>query len=117
MAFAPADLLAEFHMNRHQISSRVVALAAGPAVAALFGASSLLRANTQLYSFETLYNTNDVVDPLGTRPDDFRANGGGTNVTQDTIGATAGTHSMNFTLQSAATFTGALTNLVPSVLT
>lgn len=53
------------------------------------------------YSFE-------AVDELG-RPDGFRNNGGGTTVTQDTIGATDGTKSMKVSVVAGATFVGALT--------
>ena len=50
------------------------------AVVALFAAPGMTRAQTLLYSFETLYSnpTNPVPDPLGTLPDGFRPNSGGT---------------------------------------
>lgn len=69
------------------------------------------RADVLLHSFEVLYNDSNVPDPLGTRPDGFHFNGGGTTVSQDTIGATQGTKSMKFTQVSAATFTAAITEL------
>jgi hypothetical protein len=46
----------------------------------------------------------------------FHFNGGGVTITQDTIGATEGTHSMKFSIVQGATFVGALTgNLVPEI--
>jgi hypothetical protein len=59
-------------------------------------------AQTLLYSFEG-----------GT--DGFGPNGGGT-VTQDTIGATDGTHSLKETVPAGAFFVGALTGTVPPAL-
>jgi hypothetical protein len=47
-------------------------------------------------------------------PDGFGANGGGVNVTQDTIGATQGTNSMGVSVVAGATFVGALTSNLPS---
>jgi hypothetical protein len=46
----------------------------------------------------------------------FAPNGGGTTITQDTIGATDGTQSMKFAIVQGATFVGALTgNLAPQI--
>jgi hypothetical protein len=60
------------------------------------------------YSFETL-------DQSG-KPDGFGPNGGGVTVTQDTIGATTGTHSMKVSIVGGATFVGALTgSLDPTI--
>jgi hypothetical protein len=55
-----------------------------------------------LYSFEA--------PPVN--PDGFGPNGGGVTVTQDTIGATDGTHSMKVSVVGGATFVGALTGVV-----
>src|SRR6188474_517506 len=68
-------------------------------------------AQTLLYSFETLYNDQGVPDPLGTRPDGFHFNGGGTTVTQATNGVTDGSFSMRFEQNLASTFTGAITEV------
>jgi hypothetical protein len=57
------------------------------------------RAQTLVYSFE---------DDL----EGFANNGGGTQVSQDTIGATEGMGSMKVTVSSGATFVGALTNML-----
>lgn len=73
------------------------------------------RAQTQVYSFETLYDTTDTPNPAGTRPDDFYANGGGTTITQSTIGATDGAHSLAFTMVGGATFSGAQTSNLPPI--
>src|SRR3954463_1083603 len=55
-----------------------------------------------LYSFEA--------PPVN--PDGFGPNGGGVTVTQDTIGATQGTHSLKTSVVAGATFVGALTGVV-----
>ena len=68
-------------------------------------------AQTLLYSFETLYNDQGVPDPLGTRPDGFHFNGGGTTVSQATNGVTDGAFSMRFEQNLASTFTGAITEV------
>ena len=68
-------------------------------------------AQTLLYSFETLYNEQGQPDPLGTRPDGFHFNGGGTTITQATSGVTDGSFSMRFEQNLASTFTGAITEL------
>jgi hypothetical protein len=71
-----------------------------------------------LYSFETLYNNNGEPDPTGTRPDNFTVNGGGTTLTQDTIGATDGTHSIKYAMVQGAFFTGGITTtLAPNITT
>jgi hypothetical protein len=71
-------------------------------VVALFLFASAARAvDTLGYSFETL-------DEMG-RPGGFHNNGGGTTVTQDTIGATEGTKSMKVSIVGGATFVGAQT--------
>jgi len=88
--------------------------AAGLAAIAL--AASTAKAQTLVYSFETLYDSNNVVDPAGTRPDDFYANGTGTTITQSTIGVTNGSYSMDFAQTSSAYFTGAISQLVPEVI-
>lgn len=60
-------------------------------------------ANAQLvYSFES----------PAVNPDGFGPNGGGVTVTQDTLGATAGTHSLKASVVTGATFVGALTGNV-----
>src|SRR5947207_5230066 len=75
--------------------------------------AKLVSAGPPMYSFETLYNNANQPDPLGTRPDGYRPNGGGTVIAQDTIGTTDGTHSMKFSQVTLATFTAALTEVVP----
>ncbi|HEY4234693.1 MAG TPA: PEP-CTERM sorting domain-containing protein [Lacipirellulaceae bacterium] len=64
--------------------------------------ANTVRADTQVYSFET---------GTSTAPDGFGPNGGGT-VSQDTIGATSGAHSLKYTVPAGATFTGALTSTI-----
>jgi len=73
----------------------------------LAGMSSTARAATTLaYSFEA----------PPTNPDGFGPNGGGVTVSQDTIGATNGTHSLKTSVVGGATFVGALTGAVaPSI--
>jgi hypothetical protein len=58
------------------------------------------RADSLGYSFESASN------------DGFTANGGGVTVTQDTIGATLGTHSMKIAVVGGATFVGAQTTIL-----
>jgi autotransporter-associated beta strand protein len=87
------------------------------AMAAISLAASRVRAgSTLVYSFETLYDNTDTINPAGTRPDDFHPNGGGATVTQSTIGVTDGSHSMEFTQVAGATFTGAQTEVVPAII-
>jgi hypothetical protein len=72
----------------------------------LVGTSSTRAATTLAYSFEA----------PPTNPDGFGPNGGGVTVTQDTIGATEGTHSLKTSVVTGATFVGALTGVVhPSI--
>jgi autotransporter-associated beta strand protein len=85
------------------------------AVAAIALAASRVSADLA-YSFETLYDSTDTPNPLGTRPDDFHFNGGGTTVTQSTIGVTNGTYSMEFTQIAGATYTGAQTEVIPAII-
>jgi hypothetical protein len=90
-------------------SARRLALAAAAALPALVGsAASAQTASTLLYSFETLDASNF--------PDGFHPNGGGTTVTQNTIGATDGSHSIKYTMVTNATFAGAQTSLLPAAL-
>jgi hypothetical protein len=100
-------------MKRAVVRSSLIATAAATAVA-LIGAGQTRAA--PVYSFEVLYNNLGQPDPSGTRPDDFHVNGGDTTITQDTIGATDATHSMKFAQGPAATFTGAITEVIPPVL-
>ena len=65
--------------------------------ATLLGTAAL-HAQTLAYSFES-----PTVNPNG-----FGPNGGGVAVTQDTIGATEGLHSMKVSVVTGATFVGAL---------
>ena len=58
---------------------------------------------TPVYSFE---------NPPGNL-DGFAANGGGVTLTDDTLGATAGTNSLRTNVITGATFVGALTTLLP----
>src|SRR5579872_963193 len=88
--------------------------AAGFAAIALAASSAF--AQTLVYSFETLYDNTDTINPAGTRPDDFHNNGTLTTITQSTIGATNGPHSMEFNQGAGATFTGAQTEVVPTVI-
>jgi hypothetical protein len=80
------------------------------------------RAGAPIYSFETLYDppvgTNPPQpDPTnGTRPDAFHNNGGGTLVTQDTIGATDGTHSVKIAIVGGQFFSGALSEIIPPII-
>jgi len=70
---------------------------------------SAVAVDTLTYSFETS-------DQDG-KPDGFGPNGGGVTVTQDTIGATNGTHSLKVSVVGGATFVGALTgNSVPTTV-
>jgi hypothetical protein len=46
----------------------------------------------------------------------FAANGGGTTITADTVGATQGTGSLKASVVAGATFVGALTSTVPSAI-
>jgi hypothetical protein len=85
------------------------------AAAAVALAASSVRADL-VYSFETLYDINNVVDPAGTRPDDFAKNGSGTTISQSTVGVTQGSYSMEFAQTPTAFFTGALTEVIPSII-
>lgn len=49
-------------------------------------------------------------------PDGFGPNGAGVTITQDTIGATQGTHSLKASVVTGATFVGALTGNVNSLI-
>ncbi len=97
-------------MRRSLINS-AAAMAAIALAASKAGAAATL-----VYSFETLYDATDTPNPAGTRPDDFHPNGGGVTVTQSTIGVTQGSFSMEFTQVGGATFTGAQTEIVPSII-
>jgi len=77
-------------------------------VAAIFLGVASANAGTLLYSFENGDTPNNL--------DGFANNGGGITVTHDTIGATVGTGSMDNLTVSGATFTGALTPVVPAAL-
>jgi hypothetical protein len=59
-----------------------------------------------IYSFES----------PASNPDGFIPNGAGTTISQDTFGATDGTHSMKVSAVSGATFVGALTGSIPAPL-
>jgi hypothetical protein len=70
---------------------------------ALLGCAEAVHAQVLAYSFEGSTNG-------------FAANGGGTTVAQDTIGATQGTGSLRTSVVAGATFVGALTtNVHPSL--
>jgi len=97
---------------RFEMKKVRLAFGAAGMVAMIGGISA--KGGPPIFSFETLYNNSGVPDVAGTRPDDFHANGGGTTVTQDTIGATDKTHSMKFTQVPLATFTAALTEVFPA---
>jgi hypothetical protein len=77
-------------------------LSCAAAIAVAFCASSAQAAGALAYSFET-------------GNDGFGPNGGGA-YTQDTIGATEGTHSLKVAIPAGPTFVGGLTgNLAPSI--
>jgi hypothetical protein len=73
----------------------------GIATAAILLCAGMVNAQT-LYSFEA--------PPVN--PDGFGPNGGGVTVSQDTIGATDGTHSLKVSVVGGATFVGALSGIV-----
>jgi autotransporter-associated beta strand protein len=91
----------------------LICSAAGMAAIALAASKA---SATLAYSFETLYDSTDTINPAGTRPDDFHPNGGGATVTQSTIGVTNGAFSMEFTQVAGATFTGAQTEVIPAII-
>jgi hypothetical protein len=74
----------------------------------LLAALALLVIDGPAFAIDTLAYSFETVDEQG-RPDGFRNNGGGTTVTQDTIGATDGTKSMKVSIVAGQTFSGALT--------
>jgi hypothetical protein len=83
-------------------------LVAAAVAAVSFGAGSAQAASgTLLYSFEA--------PPVN--PDGFGPNGGGVTISQDTIGATQGLHSLKASVVTGATFVGALTGVVAPGLT
>jgi hypothetical protein len=101
--------------------------AAGAATAMLTAAAAATtvpfatpaQAATPIYSFETLYNAAvpPAPDPLGTRPDGYHNNGGGTTVLRDTIGTTDGGFSLKFTQVAGQTFSAAITEVIPDIAT
>src|SRR5580765_902164 len=81
----------------HLLSARLtrsLALLLLGALSILFSYRPVLAIDALAYSFET--------DLQG-----FHGNGGGTTITQDTIGATDGTQSMKVSIVGGATFVGA----------
>jgi len=67
------------------------AATAAASAAVLIGAAPVARAAPPaIYSLETLYNNTGTPDPLGTRPDRYHQNGGGTTISQSTVGVTEG---------------------------
>jgi hypothetical protein len=80
-------------------------LMSGLAAVAVLCCASTVHAQL-IYSFES----------PAVNPDGFGPNGGGITVTQDTIGATEGTHSMKASVVTGATFVGALTTNLPAPL-
>jgi hypothetical protein len=80
-------------------------LAALAAIA--FGSVAARAADTLIYSMETGTPAN---------PDGFGPNGGGVTISQDTFGATQGTHSLKYSVITPATFVGALTTNLPAIL-
>lgn len=70
------------------------------AFAILNSAREYVLADSLAYSFESASN------------DGFTSNGGGVTVTQDTIGATNGTHSLKISIVGGATFVGAQTSVL-----
>ncbi|HEX4054406.1 MAG TPA: autotransporter-associated beta strand repeat-containing protein [Tepidisphaeraceae bacterium] len=90
-------------MRRSQICT-----AAAAAAVSLAASSAMAQTYPQLvFSFETLYNASGTPN-TGTFPDGFTNNGGGTTISQSTVGATQGSYSMEFQQSAADTFTGAL---------
>ncbi len=73
------------------------------AVMAILTLSAAASAQSLIYSFEA-------------DTDGFGPNGGGITVTQDTIGATEGSHSLKSAIVGGATFVGALTGNVPAAV-
>jgi autotransporter-associated beta strand protein len=84
--------------------------------AAIALAAASVHAQTLVYNFATLYDSSGNPDPSGTLPDDFTNNGSGTSISQSTVGVPAGSYSMQFEQTADATFTGALTELVPEII-
>jgi len=79
-----------------------VVLSIAAAFATFFGADLALAIDNLGYSFET----------GATGLDGYNPNGGGITLTQDTIGATQGTHSMKVDVVAGATFVGAATTIL-----
>ncbi len=75
-------------------------------VAILASAGVVRAADSLIYSFES----------PAVNPDGFGPNGGGITVSQDTIGATDGTHSLKASVVTGATFVGALSTAIPASL-
>jgi hypothetical protein len=93
-------------MNRIRCDFRGIGRTATPifasvaSLAALLAMATTATADSLAYSFESAAN------------DGFTANGGGVTVTQDTIGATNGTHSLKIAVVGGATFVGAQTSVL-----
>jgi len=85
-----------------------LALAAGAVAFTIGIGARSAAAQTLLYSYETIVPSGLTPPDDGSGPDGFVAIGGGA-VTQDTFGATNGTHSMKWSQALDDTFTGART--------
>jgi hypothetical protein len=75
-------------------------------VAILASVGVVRAADSLIYSFES----------PAVNPDGFGPNGGGVTISQDTIGATDGTHSLKASVVTGATFVGALSTAIPASL-
>jgi hypothetical protein len=90
---------------------------AAAAAAAAFGLAASSATAELVYNFATLYDANNVQDTSGTYPDDFQPNPStNTTITQSTIGVPAGSYSMEFQQSASATFTGAITQVIPEIV-
>ncbi len=94
------------YCGHENLARRISPLSVVTVALTILLSANILRAQTLAYSFES----------PSVNPDGFGPNGGGVTITQDTIGATDGTHSMKVSVVSGATFVGALTgNLNPAI--
>jgi hypothetical protein len=104
-------------MSKRRATIAPMSVAAMLMGAAAAGLSSTHAQGAALYSFETMYNTAipPQPDPLGTRPDGYHPNGGGTTTVRDTIGTTDGAFSLKFTQVAGQTFSAAITEVLTDI--
>jgi hypothetical protein len=88
-----------FYWGRRVGERAFVFFALASLITIALSAAAAYASDTLIYSLET---------GIAANPDGFHANGGGVTVSQDTIGATDGTHSMKISIVAGATFVGAL---------